>query len=197
MVPISGFWLFLPQALIIITANQKRRNLNMRIKKESLLYVGQSDYDYVDSYQFLLADKGDKINITQIGECFISPGPQWVEGLLALRNKIVSVFKLKTGISQKEDNHLWEIGAQAGIFKVFDKTSTEIILGGDDQHLDFRVSLLIEQDKQYKKVTVTTVVKYHNRLGKCYFFFVKPIHKMIVPMTLKPKFKQLESKVNI
>lgn len=109
---------------------------------------------------------------------------------MVFRNSIVSVFGLKTSILEQSGNR-WEIGSQAGMFKVFGKTTHEIILGDDDKHLDFRVSLLLEPDKQYKRVAVTTTVKYHNWLGRCYFFFVKPIHRLIVPLTLKPKFKRL------
>ena len=32
---------------------------------------------------------------------------------------------------------------------------------------------------------ITTVVQYHNTLGKAYFFFIKPFHKMIVPRVAK------------
>ncbi|WP_417189105.1 DUF2867 domain-containing protein, partial [Bacteroides sp.] len=34
-------------------------------------------------------------------------------------------------------------------------------------------------------IDITTVVQYHNALGKAYFFFIKPFHKMIVPRIAK------------
>ena len=34
-------------------------------------------------------------------------------------------------------------------------------------------------------IDITTVVQYHNALGKAYFFFIKPFHKMIVPRVAK------------
>lgn len=155
-------------------------------------------YDYTDSYVFEFRDKNNAVGIIQIAELFIQPGPKWVERLFALRNMIASLFKLKTSIDavDKPDSQLWEPGAQAGIFKVFEIKPNEIILGEDDKHLDFRVSLLITQDGQRKIVTVTTMVKYHNALGRCYFFFVKPFHRLIVPMTLRPKFNRLELDVS-
>lgn len=162
----------------------------MKKKQESMLYAGQNKYDYIDRYEFILDDPNNRISITDIGECFIGPDPKWMKRLMALRNSIVSVFGLKTSIPEQSGN-CWEIGSQAGMFKVFGKTTNEIILGDDDKHLDFRVSLLLEQDKQYKRVAVTTTVMHHNWLGRCYFFFVKPIHRLIVPLTLKPKFKLL------
>lgn len=104
-------------------------------------------------------------------------------------------------VTKKEDNdsNKYEVGTQAGIFKVYDKTATEIILGEDDKHLDLRISLLLEQSKyneNEKKITVTTIVKLNNKLGKYYFFIIKPFHRTIVPLILKRNFKQLESEIN-
>ncbi len=43
-----------------------------------------------------------------------------------------------------------------------------------------------------KNVSVTTAVKFNNALGRVYFFFIKPFHRMIVPILFKRKFKQFE-----
>lgn len=163
------------------------------IKKESLLYANRSDYDYIDSFEYSIPDADNKIDITHIGEVFIQPNSKWIEGLLALRNRIVSVFGLKHTAPDKNDLRLWEKGAQAGIFKVFDTATNEIVLGEDDKHLDFRVSLLLKKEGENKLISVTTLVKYHNGLGRCYFFFVKPFHRVIVPMTLKQKLISLSA----
>lgn len=156
-------------------------------------------YDYIDSYEFVIVDKGNKISISDIAEVFIQPGPKWFEGLFVLRNKIASLLGLKTPktIKSESNNHQWEPGTQTKIFKVFGKTDTEIVFGEDDKHLDLRISLLLKQSTQNineKEVIVTTVVNLHNRLGRYYFLFIKPIHRSIVPLILKRKFKQLESK---
>ncbi len=64
----------------------------MEIGKESLLYSECSRWDYVDRYRFAVADPGDRIGLSDLAEAFVGPGPRWVEGLFALRNRIVSVF---------------------------------------------------------------------------------------------------------
>lgn len=156
-------------------------------------------YDYIDSYEFVIVDKNNKISITDIAEVFIQPGPKWFEGLFALRNKIAALLGLKTQktILNESDPNRWEPGTQTPRFKVFGKTDTEIVLGEDDKHLDLRISLLLKQDiqnTQKKGIVVTTVVKLHNRLGRYYFFFIKPIHCCIVPLIMRQKFKQLEAK---
>lgn len=83
-----------------------------KLKKESLLYQEQSVCDYIDSYEYLIADPGNIVTISEIAELFILPGPAWIEGLLSLRNKIVSVFGLKTAatIEKERNSHLsgWE-----------------------------------------------------------------------------------------
>ena len=71
-------------------------SIGMEIGKESLLYSECSRWDYVDRYRFAVADPGDRIGLSDLAEAFVGPGPRWVEGLFALRNRIVSVFGFKT-----------------------------------------------------------------------------------------------------
>lgn len=171
----------------------------MEIRKETLLYPDWTDCDYTDSFEYVIVDLKHRIDVLAIMEVFVKPGPKWFEGLFALRNKMVSVFKLKTPATVLEEQRAGcdgSEGKRAGMFKIFGQTPAEIVLGEDDKHLDVRISLFLEQngpDEGEKKVTVTTVVKLHNRLGKCYFFFVKPFHRMFVPLLLKQKFRQLEA----
>lgn len=159
-------------------------------------------YDYTDSFTYVIGDPADKLGIVEIAEVFSQPGPKWIERLLALRDKLVAPFGLKTSDSAPEStlsDDKWQPGAQAGIFRVFDRTADTILLGEDDKHLDFRVLLSIERiqdEASKKKITVSTLVKRHNWLGKIYFFFVKPAHRLIVPAMMKQKFRQLESEIN-
>jgi 3-polyprenyl-4-hydroxybenzoate decarboxylase len=44
---------------------------------------------------------------------------------------------------------------------------------------------LLEPDGEHAIVHVTTVVHVNNALGKLYMFFVAPLHKIIVPCSLK------------
>lgn len=172
--------------------------MKTKIKEGSLLHSDDTVYDYVDSFDYVIADPEDKIDILDVAEAFKKPGPKWVARLFTLRNRIVSVFGLKTPamIEKKDDGeNKWEIGAQSGIFKVFGRTDREMLLGEDDKHLDVRVSLFLEQNGPgEKRITVTTAVKLNNRLGRCYFFVIKPFHCTIVPAMMKQNFRQLASK---
>ncbi|RXM38262.1 DUF2867 domain-containing protein [Chryseobacterium sp. CH21] len=178
----------------------------MKIKKtefpeKSILSQNKKDFDYTDSFEGELGAGAQNIDITEIGKAFFTSGPKWGKKMFALRNKVVRLFGLKTG--SKTENKLTEqgfkceVGERLGIFKVFDKTNNEIILGEDDKHLDFRVSLLFDKNKNEKDVNflaISTTVKFHNWLGILYFLPVRPFHKLIVPAMLKNMIGQLENK---
>src|SRR5262249_55055917 len=56
-----------------------------------------------------------------------------------------------------------------GYFPVLSKSAVEMVMGGDDRHLDFRVAVLVRTDAQGgRKLVVVTVVHCHNRLGRTY-----------------------------
>ncbi len=162
------------------------------IPESSLLKNTPSDY--ADSYSMPLNTKG--LAIEQAGECFFTSAPAWVDALLILRDKIVGMIGLKTGSDADNKDALianfkCEVGEQLALFKVFDKNENEVILGEDDKHLDFRVSLFL--DRQNNKLAVSTVVKINNWIGKLYLLPVIPFHKIIVPTIVKGMIRQLAS----
>lgn len=170
----------------------------LNISKQSKLGQYFPIYQYTDSFDVVIEDLNDKIGILDLAEVFIKPDSKWFGMLFALRDRIVSLFNLKTLANAEKETEenpggKWEIGARAGIFKIYGKSDNEIIFGEDDKHLDFRVSLLYGQcEEKKKKVSVITAIKFNNALGKVYFFFIKPFHKIIIPIQIKRKFKLFE-----
>jgi hypothetical protein len=172
----------------------------MELPYKSILNKDRNHYDYIDLYQRPLVDKNNHIGPTEVGKAFFSSGPKWVGKLFGLRNKIVALFGLKTSgkITDRQaqlDNFKCEPGEQLGLFKVFSKTNNEVVIGEDDKHLNFRVSLLLDQvpnDTDKKTLTITTAVKFNNWFGRLYFLPVRPFHKLIVPSMLKGIIKELE-----
>lgn len=160
-----------------------------------------SQYHYSDSYQTTVKDLHTNLTPTQMGQAFFCSAPKWTESLFMLRNRIVSSLGLKA--SNKPQNHAellakfkCEPGEVLGLFKVFSRTDREVILGEDDKHLNFRVSLFYEPNPDKaseKRLTISTTVKFNNWLGRLYFLPVKPIHKLIVPAMLKGMVKHLEN----
>lgn len=106
--------------------------------------------------------------------------PAWIAMLMRVRDGIVSAFGLKTG------KHLATLAIEAraervGIFKIYSKNATEIVVGEDDKHLDFRVSVM----RTNALLTVSTVVHCHNRLGRVYLLVIAPFHRMVVKASLR------------
>ncbi|WP_236854308.1 DUF2867 domain-containing protein [Chryseobacterium sp. MEBOG07] len=138
--------------------------------------------------------------MTEVGKTFFTSVPKWGKKMFVFRNKVVGLFGLKTGAETRnkltENDFKYEVGERIGLFKIFDKTNNEIILGEDDKHLDFRVSLLFDKnkdDQEENSLTISTAVKFHNWLGVLYFLPVRPFHKLIVPAMLKNILGKLES----
>lgn len=170
------------------------------LPKNSLLHLDYKTYDFVDSYQSKLNDAGNAITTVDIGRAFFSGGPEWIGKLFALRNKIVGLFGLKTpGETENRDEQLanfkCEKGERLGLFQVFDRTENEVILGEDDKHLNFRISLYLSEIRDgdsTRNLTISTTVVFHNWWGRLYFMPVRPFHKLIVPSMLKQSIRALE-----
>ncbi len=172
------------------------------LPQNSILNNTIKRHDYIDSYKSTVSDPQNKITATALGKAFFSSSPKWVEKLFSLRNKLVSLIGLKTPVTVSDrqrqlDNFKCEKGEQLGLFKIFEKTTNEVLLGEDDKHLDFRVSLFLaplKNDVLKKEITITTTVSFNNWLGPVYFLFVKPFHKIIVTNMLKGISYELEKK---
>lgn len=111
----------------------------------------------------------------------------WVGALMKVRDALVSGFGLKTS------RHLASLGSQAGqsrvgIFRIYSTGETEVVLGEDDKHLDFRVSVLCASAPapgSGRDLVVSTVVHCHNRLGRAYIFLIAPFHRLVVRSILR------------
>jgi len=90
--------------------------------------------------------------------------PGWAAALLRLRNALVRPFGLKTG------------GAESPIFATCHESDTEVILGTNDRHLNFRIGLYREDGRIY----LSTWVHPHNAWGRAYLRLVLPFHILIV-----------------
>ena len=160
---------------------------------DSLLYRQTAVVHYQDCFAANIpADH--PVSITQTGLAFSTGAPKWIRKLLKLRDRLVGRFGLK--IAKKSTPALPETincGDQLGIFKVLDKNDKEVILGENDKHLNFRVSLYLQQQPAQQQLLCTTTVHYNNRWGRIYFFFVKPFHRIIVPAMIKSTICQLRT----
>ena len=113
--------------------------------------------------------------------------PSWIGWLTKVRDMIVAGFDLKTA------KHLASLANDAkanrvGIFKIYSTSETEVVLGEDDKHLNFRVSVLCSAGvapESGRELVVSTVVHCHNRLGRAYIFIIAPFHRLVVKASLR------------
>jgi hypothetical protein len=125
---------------------------------------------------------GDTHDVDALARVLATSAPRWADWLMWLRDRIVSLVGLRTSEKAPADDStaLLRTGDKLSIFQVFDRSEDEIMFGADDKHLDFRASLLVQRDGSAPSAVMSTVVRYNNRLGRMYFFFVRPFHRVIM-----------------
>jgi hypothetical protein len=115
--------------------------------------------------------------------------PQWGIWLLLLRNRIVSVFGI-TGPSSVElagpkAHQNYVAGDKISLFTLYSQNADELIAGGNDKHLAFKVSVLKVTEPGGTKVVLTTIVSPHNLFGRVYLFLILPFHKIGVKTLMR------------
>lgn len=88
----------------------------------------------------------------------------WARLLLLIRRIVTAPFGL--------DNDGPEAADRVGIFPVESETTSELIAGFDDKHLDFRVSVFSHN----AKIGLATWVAPHNFGGRAYLAAIMPFH---------------------
>lgn len=101
-------------------------------------------------------------------------GPRWIDALTRLRNILVTPFGLKTS-----GEGAYAPGGLIGLFPVVSETPERLIAGFDDYHLDFRIVVDVAGEATLRHVTVTTLVKTNNLLGRTYLALITPFHKLV------------------
>lgn len=141
--------------------------------------------DYVDAFR-VGVDAGRVPDVDTFARAFVDGMPSWVAALMRTRDAAVGLLGLKRSIdappSVRPDEPI-AAGAFLAFVRVLDRDGDEILAGEDDRHLDFRVSFLYgraaESPDGTASVTLTTVVRFHNALGRAYFVPVAPMHRRI------------------
>lgn len=128
-------------------------------------------YDYRDTFTREIAPPTG-FNVDILFERMFCDFPKPVRWLLGLRNMVMKPFGIKGGISFKD--------------LVIERNKEEIVLFKADKHLDFWVGLMYSETTSGKQtVSVTTIVRFNNTLGKVYFVGIWLFHKLIVGSMLR------------
>ncbi|MFN8714922.1 MAG: DUF2867 domain-containing protein [Bacteroidota bacterium] len=173
--------------------------LKTQLPAASLLHTAFPKIHYADAFSAPLKDDQLQLKPIDAAKAFFLAAPAWVSWMMQLRNWIVKLFGIKTSAptgtrEQILENFNGEPGQTIGLFRVFSKSEHEIVMGENDKHLDFRISVWLEPQGSGKQVlTLSTIVVLHNWLGRLYFWPVKFFHRLIVPVMLRAMVRQLES----
>ena len=156
------------------------------LPQESRIATAYSSVDLADAYAIELP-AGTSTNPEQLARFIFSHQPAWISGLVAVRDAIVGGLGLKTA------RQLQSIGAmnpasRVAFLRIYGATPTEIVLGEDDKHLDFRLSVLCSgrpSPESRGRLTMSTVVHCHNRFGRFYLRLIAPFHRLVVQASLR------------
>jgi hypothetical protein len=146
----------------------KVRAVEPDIDADTLLAGAQ----YVDAFR--VAVDGDALDARHAAERMMARGPRWIEALLALRNRLVAPFGLKTPVPTGTGDT-----DTIGTFPVVSETPDRLVAGFNDRHLDFRVVVDVASSDHGQQGTATTLVLTHNLLGRTYLAIILPFHRLI------------------
>ena len=134
--------------------------------------------DHVDSVRF---DLEQPMTLDAALNLLGGPLSGAMAAAMRVRDAIAGRFGLKTNDAYRTGDPRHPVscqpGERIGFFTVYERTENEAIVGEDDRHLDFRVSVLLDEST----ITLTTMVFYRSWLGRWYFAVVRPFHMAMVP----------------
>lgn len=169
------------------------------LPSESWLHSYARPQDFLDCFSVELDEPWalHSASMAEIADLLVSVEVPGAEHLVRLRNLIVKPLGLKTSEDVEADppgttGRALEVGDRIGFFKIYRISPNEIILGEDDVHQDFRVSLY-RQVEAPSKLYVATCCQRHNLFGYAYLAAILPFHKMIVKGMLDGLSKKLSN----
>ncbi len=149
------------------------------IPRESMLERAMVDAAWFsDSHRATPIDPG--LSVVDLFEAVLGHHPRWIKTLLMLRNRVAGLVGLAIApdatIRSFDRRNAYAVGDMIGPWPIFALTDTELIAGRDNNHLDFRLSVL-KLNTPSPTVAISTICNVHNRFGKVYLFFIVPFHR--------------------
>ena len=122
----------------------------------SLLEAFASDHDTApiinDTHVAEITDP-KLLTVDDAFRAFFTTSPSWLKAVMRGRNKIVGWFGFDTGDGGPAEIPARPVvGDRVGAFSVIDRTNDEILIGSDDAHMDFRISLQVHG----RRLTIAT-----------------------------------------
>lgn len=160
----------------------------MKIEKSTLpadsILAQYRDVNYSDCFRTCLPEPITASPDDLMG-AFWTTKPGWLRLLFKIRDLLVRPFGLKTGDDgdSEELKSAIRSGGSYRFMSVVGKTPRETVIALDDKHLKAWFSVHIED----RCISLSTLVRYHNKLGVAYFTLIRPFHNIVV----KSLFRQV------
>ena len=124
---------------------------------------GDKNYDYTDEFSDIIHTERF-ISAAELSELFFS-ATKWITLLMKFRNVVMRPFGSEN---------------MATVCK-------------NDKHLDLEIVFMTESmERDNQRISVSTKVRFHNNLGKCYFAIIKPFHILICTTLLQRAKNNIE-----
>ena len=165
---------------------QQHRPTPVALPPESGIANAYKTTNLADAYAIELP-AGASTNPELLARFLFSHQAPWIGRLMAVRDGIVSQLGLKTARELAAPAAAKGV-SRVGFFRIYSTGPTEIILGEDDRHLDFRLSVMCTPPASaggQRRLTLSTVVHCHNRLGRLYILVIAPFHRLVVQSSLR------------
>lgn len=140
------------------------------------------DADLLDAFAILLPEEaGDDVEALARIAC--ERQAWWIRALTWTRDALVAIAGVK---STRTIAASAAPGRVIGFFPVLATTPTDIVLGADDRHLDFRALIGVRVDGSGRReLFAVTTVHCHNRFGRFYLAAIAPFHRSIVKANME------------
>jgi hypothetical protein len=133
------------------------------------------------------------LSMVEIYLALFAHHPRWARSLLIVRGWLVGPFGLRRSTAadfqSMELKPAYAIGERIARFTLLAQNDSEIVTGGDDRHLDFRVSVRRLVDGASSKIVLSTTVSPHNLFGRTYLLVILPFHRLGVRALLSNAVK--------
>jgi Protein of unknown function (DUF2867) len=143
---------------------------------ESSVVAWYRDADLLDSYSVRLAP-GWRPTMRSLAEVAFANSPIWYRTLLAVRDGAMRLFGVKSSSQIRNET---APDQRIDFMPIHVIATDEIVLGEDDRHLNFRLSILRRRFDDGDQIIATTVVRCHNLLGRTYIRVILPFHQLAV-----------------
>lgn len=154
--------------------------------------------DYSDAFEGVFSSAG-KISADDAMIAFWTQSPGWVDGLFALRDRLVKPFSIQPGSGRSKEKLAEAVraGGSYGLMEVVGKSDCETVISLTDRHLKMYFAIKVSGcGPRERRLTFSTVVHFRNFFGIVYFYAIYPAHCVVVPRMIKHSLKSIAARTS-